>query len=261
METTQTTAINFDVLLCPKPFTANIISPAVGNVWNEVDGIIPADKRFCDLAQNIIDSFDEHIHLRKARILLLVRHSDSDKKKLEAGTKISVGHAKKMNCKLRALMASLCSVSLTAKSKIKSQTADFVVTLSGDWLDGVGALCEGKELEDCEGVRKAAALIDHELSHCSAVIAGKTVSEEGAAIEIESLSDAFLERCDGVAGPGNVFIRYYKLKNGRYQWKMRKHDLEEFTGVVKRHGPWDKTLRKLVDVIEEWTPEEKKLFT
>ena len=34
-------------------------------------------------------------------------------------------------------------------------------------------------------------------------------------------------------------------------WKMRRHDLEEFHGVVARWGAWDRAVGRLVDVLVE----------
>jgi hypothetical protein len=59
------------------------------------------------------------------------------------------------------------------------------------------------------------ALIDHELCHCQVA-------------------------CDTDGQP--------KLdENGRKVYRIRKHDVEEFTGVVRRRGLWKDDVRKLVE--------------
>lgn len=62
------------------------------------------------------------------------------------------------------------------------------------------------------------ALIDHELSHCW-----------------------FQTEDDGVTP---------KLtKDGLLRWSIRAHDVEEFCGVVSRHGVWNEDLRDMARVI------------
>jgi hypothetical protein len=258
MAVMEKTGMDYAAMLRPRGMNANVLSPiSTVSAWGEFDGIMPADKRIQDLTQAIIDSVDDHKHLRKARILVLIKQSDSAAKKLEDGQRVVCGHAQKASSRFKAIMASTLSVS--CKDKKKTLTADFILTLSGDYLDLIGALCDGGDLVDCPGVRRAAALIDHELCHCSAIIAGKNVPLSEKEPTLNELGDAFLDTSEPDSD-GFVFIRYYKLKNDRFQWKMRKHDLEEFAGVVERNGAWCPAVRKMEDVIEEMSEEQRSLF-
>ena len=55
---------------------------------------------------------------------------------------------------------------------------------------------------------------------------------------------------DIVDGDGAVLVRYYHRDDAkRLKWVIRKHDIEEFSGVVERHGPWRRDLLRLVDVL------------
>lgn len=253
--------MGYAALLMPRDGVLfNVIRPCSGSsAWGEFDGLMPADHRLQELTQNIIDMVDDHKHLRKALILVLIKQSDGDAKKLDAGQRVRTGHAQKASGRFKAMMAALSNTSVTAKSKTRSLTADFILTLSGDYLSKIDALCDGAPLYDCPGVRRMIALIDHELCHCSAVIAGKNVPARELEPELNELGDAWLDTSEPDSD-GFRFIRYYKLKNNRFQWKMRKHDLEEFSGVVARNGAWDNAVRKMVDVIEEMTEEQKTLF-
>ena len=40
-------------------------------------------------------------------------------------------------------------------------------------------------------------------------------------------------------------------EDGSKQYKMRKHDIEEFLSVIKRHGAWNLTLRNLKELFEK----------
>lgn len=40
-------------------------------------------------------------------------------------------------------------------------------------------------------------------------------------------------------------------ERGRKVWRLRKHDIEEFIGVVKRHGLWKKDLERFAAAIRE----------
>jgi hypothetical protein len=63
------------------------------------------------------------------------------------------------------------------------------------------------------------ALLDHDLSHCA------------------------------VAHDTNGQVKLDEL--GRKVWRIRKHDLEEFEGVVKRRGLWKSDVRSFVEAADE----------
>lgn len=239
-------------LITPRKHTKNVLaidSPGTeqgSTLW------IPACAGLRSIAQNLIDEIDEHSHLMDAVILLLVKSSESIAKKLKSGEACVIGKASKANPQAKLLSR--------IKRKV-GQAADFIIWLSGDWLDGVhatvedGAECElTGELTD--GLRKAVALIDHELSHCSAKIAGKYVDPAEVAGFVQDLGKRHIETCNDMLGEGGmILVRYYaKDPAGRYQYKMRRHDIEEFHGIVQRHGAWDLRLERLVDVIIENEP-------
>lgn len=70
-----------------------------------------------------------------------------------------------------------------------------------------------KEFDD----KKKNALIDHELCHC-----GRMVDKEG---------------------------KHKKDERGRYLFRMKKHDIEEFRSVVKHHGIWKRDLELFAEAL------------
>jgi hypothetical protein len=204
------------------------------------------------IAQNLIEHVDDHYPLRTAKILLLVKSSESQKAKLEAGQPGVIGKACKANPQMKLL---------SRIGRGTEQMADFVVWLNGDWLDACDATqSRGTECTldgFTEGLAKAAALIDHELMHCSAKIAGVFVAPDLVDEFVQDFGKDYIETCTDITRSKDdaVLIRYFtKNKSGGYDFKMRKHDVEEFTGIVERHGAWDRRLQRLVDVIEELEP-------
>jgi hypothetical protein len=136
------------------------------------------------------------------------------------------------------------------------ERADFIIRLNGDWLHAVGwpAGRNGKKAEP--GTRNpedlALAQIDHELCHCGAKIAGEFVKPADLAGFVEGLGDDHIETCQDVKRDKAVLVRYYwRGESGGYAWVLRKHDVEEFHGVIERHGAWDSQLMRLVDVLVE----------
>ena len=205
------------------------------------------------IAQNIIDTIPEHRHLKQAKILLLTRYAESTAKKLEKGERVVIG---------RAAKASPRDKLLTAIGVKTEDQPDFVVWLSGDYLDGIGATFEGEAGNECtdneEALQTAAALIDHEFLHCGAKIAGEFVKDDKIDVFVQELDKLHIETCTDVTSTdGAVLVRFYSMKENKYIFKMRKHDIEEFCGVAGRHGPWDRQLGRLIDVLNET---EKTLF-
>ena len=204
------------------------------------------------IAQNLIGHIDDHLPLRTAKILLLVKSSELQKARLGAGERCVIGKASKANPQMKLL---------SRIGRGAEQMADFVVWLNGDWLDAAGATqsrgtaCTLDGLT--EGLGKAAALIDHELMHCSARIAGTFVAPDLVDGFVQNLGKDHIETCADITRSKDdaVLIRYFaRNKSGGYDFKMRRHDVEEFTGVVDRHGAWGRRLQRLVDVIVESEP-------
>jgi len=230
----------------PRRDTPNIIAPAADpeTMAREVVGVAGKDLR--QIAQGLIAEVREHRHLQHARILLVVVGKESTARAIEAGKRVSIGKA----AKARPLDRLLASVRITdeadapAPRRAHYERPDFVVRLSLDALDAIGWP------KEAESRPFAAALIDHELSHCGAKIAGEFVAVKDITDREAELGDDHVETCRDVKDGEAVLVRYYhRDKEGRIKWVMRKHDVEEFAGVVERHGPWRRDLRLLVDVL------------
>jgi hypothetical protein len=235
-------------LIVPVPNTPNILDVDHCESVEPTRRIAVAPAWLRGIAQACIDLIPEHRHLRAGRVLLLVEWSDAAAAKLEAGEPVVIGKAAKATAKER-LLTNRPPESQQPRGKDEpDERADFTVKLCGDWLDRVGA-GSGEE----GGLAKAAALVDHELLHCSARIAGKWVPADEAERRAAELGEAYIETRDDVDGgpEGMVLLRYYAMKNGAYAWKMRRHDLEEFLGVAARHGAWDRQLGRMIDVLEK----------
>jgi hypothetical protein len=200
------------------------------------------------MAQRLIDEVREHRHLQDARILLVVVEKQSVAKALKDGKIVSIGKA----AKARPLDRLLSSVKILDDWRLDDdgveqahyERADFIIQLNGDWLEAIGwPLTDGSE-------DIALALIDHELCHCGAKIAGEFIKPAELAERVEALGDDHIETCEDVVRDGAILVRYYwRGESGAYKWATRKHDVEEFHGVVERHGDWDSQLMKMVDVL------------
>jgi hypothetical protein len=77
-----------------------------------------------------------------------------------------------------------------------------------------------------------------------------------------ALGERYIDtRTDIKDDKGRVLVRYqYADALGRFTWKMRKHDLEEFAGVAERHGCWDSALKDLVDAVAKSTAAKPQLL-
>ncbi len=227
----------------PRKKTTNILALNTPGWSDDKVKIVVAGEEIRAMAQNIIDCVGEHKHLKAARILILVVHAEAVRKKLEAGECISIGKATKAGPRDKVLAR-------LAGDKVEM---DFCITLCGDWLDTLNLMTE-------EGLKSLAGLIDHELCHCGAKMAGEFVHIDSVDGYVDDLGkDRHAETCkDRKNADGEVLVRYYHTKNGDYQYCMKKHEIEEFTGVAARHGPHTPQLGRLIDVLVE--PEET-LFT
>ena len=218
----------------PRKKTTNILALKTPGYSDDKVKIIVAGEEIRAMAQNIIVCVGEHKHLRAARILILVVHADAVRKKLEAGEWISIGKATKAKPRDKVLAR-------LAGDKVEM---DFVITLAGDWLDTLNLMTE-------EGLKSLAGLLDHELCHCGAKMAGEYVHIDSVDGYIDELGkDRYAETCmDRKNADGFVLVRFYHTKNGDYQFCMKPHEIEEFTGVAARHGPHTPQLGRLVDVL------------
>ena len=229
----------FSKLIRMRKETPNIMDIKTPGYDDGKTKLIVANNIYRSYAQNLIDCIDEHRHLRGAKILLLVREAESTAKKLQEGGYVVIGKACKANPRDKLL-------SCIGASGI--DRADFIVWLSVDWLDRL-------EGDDPEIAAKTLALIDHELLHCGAKIAGKFIKADELELFVESLGDHYLETCEDIfrirEGKRETLVRYYHTDAaGIFDYKMRRHDVEEFNGVVARHGPWDRCIERLIDIIE-----------
>ncbi len=214
--------------------TTNILALDTPGYSDDKIEIVVAGEKIRAMAQNYIDCVGEHKHLKAARILILVVHADAVKKKLESAEWVSIGKATKAKPRDKVLAR-------LAGDKVEM---DFVITLAGDWLDTLNLMTE-------EGLKSLAGLIDHELCHCGAKMAGEFVHIDSVDGYVEELGKGrHAETCKDVKNAdGFVLVRYYHTKNGNYQFCIRRHEVEEFNGVAARHGPHTRELGRLIDVL------------
>ncbi len=227
----------------PRKKTTSILALDTPGWSDDKTKIVVADEEIRAMAQNIIDCVAEHKHLRGARILILVKHNDAVRKKLAAGEWVSIGKAVKAKPRDRVLAR-------IAGDKIEM---DFVITLSGDWLDTLNLMTE-------DGLKSLAGLLDHELCHCGAKTAGEYVHVDSVDGYVEKLGkDRYVETCQDVKNAdGFLLVRFYVTKSGDYQFCIKKHEVEEFNGVARRHGAHTRQLGRLIDVLVKSEPD---LFT
>ena len=229
-------------LLQKRKVTKNILMPDIRAYDDGKQQLFIAGPDLCSLAQNIIDETVEHKHLKLAKILLLVR--TTEKKKPDR----RIGYAAK--AKLREKFLSRYGNSVI-------DAIDFVIWLDGDWLaETGGAVNRGHDIkaDNPEGIRKVIGLLDHELLHCGAQIAGEYVTKQ----ELDQyVSDLGMRHIETIADErcfeqDEILVRYYCVnKEGKLFWKIRKHDIEEFGGVIKRNGKWNDRIGPVVDVLIE----------
>ena len=222
--------------------TKNIVS-AECKYSNGTVAFNTASSLIRSITQNLIDLVDDHKHLRGLRILVLRKDADADGRKLAKGKRISIGKAFKMSPKDRML------ASITGEG----DTPTFAILLSGYMLDRFS------RLDEAEFNRKVVALIDHELMHCGAKVTGEFVEESEVSSYVEDLGTRHIETTHNVRDDNDcVLVRFYATDvDGNYIPICRKHDIEEFTSVARRHGPWLPDLARLVD---ELVASEPNLF-
>lgn len=223
----------FTLITKPRKKTTNILALNTPGWSDDKIEIVVADEMVRAMAQNYIDHVGEHKHLNAARILILVVHADAVKKKLEAGEWVSIGRAAKANPRDKVLAR-------LAGEKVEM---DFVITLAGDWIDTLNLATE-------EGLKALGGLLDHELCHCGAKTAGEYIHYDSIDGYVQDLGKRHVETCQDVKNAdGFVLIRFYQTKDGDYQFCMRRHDVETFTGVAQRNGAHTRELGRLIDVL------------
>jgi len=216
--------------------TPNILAPNTPGFEEEKKKLIVARQSLRSIAQNYIDAVAEHRHLKKARILILEEYADSVGKKLDNGEYVSVGRASKAK-PIDKLLARIAG---------KSNKVDFIIRLSGDYLKRIDCDAPG------EGQAKAMALIDHELLHCGAKLAGEFVKPDLVESYVADLGDMHIETRKNITRNCSILVRFYHVnKAGDYEFKLRRHDVEDFHGVVARHGGHDWQLARLIDILKE----------
>lgn len=217
-----------------------------GTIW------LPACEDLLRLCQGVINSVYEHRHLRGGLVLLIVRDKASDAEAMAAGKSILGGKGVKATPQMR-LMSRI--------GRGLKVPADFVVWINQAWMeyihavekdaDGVWRLCR-----DAEPLRKVFALLDHELCHCGAKITGEYIEPGEVDDVVQDLGPRHLSTEWQITNEdGGVLVRSYKKPEvGEYVFCGRKHDLEEFNGVICRHGAWSRNLQVLVDEIAARSP-------
>jgi len=232
----------FQKLIQKRKQTKNIIFPESSGYDDGKKQISVADDYLRSYAQNLIEHVSEHRHLKGAKILLLISTSDSTEGKSAKGQKISVGRAKKAS----AMIKFLAGLGLANGDK-----PDFIIFLDGDYLDIIGATTDKglKSTTEGMGLNKVLALIDHELLHCGAKITGEFVHPSELGGFIQDLGTRHIETCDDIKreSDGSVMVRYYQTDGNGYVYTIRHHDIEEFQGVIKRHGAKDREIGRLID--------------
>ncbi len=229
----------------PRANTPNILMVNSAPINEGAKSFEPAPKKIRAYAQNIIDTYDEHRHLRKAKIFIIIKFADADVAKMKKAETVIIGQASKATPHEKML------------SRIigKDCKCDFVVKLSGDWLKIIE-----KNEPDLLGY-KTCALIDHELLHCGAKIAGEFVDPDAKQTKIDELGELHLQTLDDFTNDkGQILIKsYHTDKDGQYVFTMRKHDVEEFTAIAGRYGAWKNLLSQFIDVLIE-SNNEPNLF-
>ncbi|HUX16643.1 MAG TPA: putative metallopeptidase, partial [Phycisphaerae bacterium] len=209
------------------------------------------DKLVVAAAQRLIDTVADHRHLRQARIVLLWTGGKTP----DGDGRLELGHARKAN----------------ARDWIGLDRPDFLVELNAEaWWDQ-------EPDPDQEADRPAAdawrgALVDHELSHCSVTVAGRYVkAEHVAAFVVDVGADHVQTHLDRRDEKGRALVRYWRrrgpIKPGQADyhaqplaWRMRKHDVEEFSAVAGRWGWRAIGVAALVDVMDRPDEDAPGLF-
>lgn len=232
---------------------ANIIQPDVIGIDDKGKRLFVAPERICWWAQNIISQISDHRHLKGSKILLLIKVNPLLDKKMRAGEVVVLGQASK---------PSQVGILLSRIGGKKPQGIDFVITLSGDWLRAAGVFDDdfAVKADDMTAISQAMGIIDHELMHCSAEIAGQYISDAARPLFLKDIGSRHIETCEDVKCPdtGDPLVRYYTLdKEKKFKYKMRRHDIEEFFGIIDRWGNRNRHMAKLIDVLKR---NEKLLF-
>ena len=237
----------------PCKVMANIIQPDVIGIDDKGKRLFVAPERICGWAQNIIDQIPDHAHLKGSKILLLIKVNPQLDKKMKAGEVVVLGQASKPGP---------VGILLTRVGGKKAKGIDFIITLSGDWLRAAGVFDDDYSVkaDDMATIARAMGLIDHELMHCSAEIAGQFISKADRPLFLKDIGARHIETCEDVKCPdtGDPLVRYYTLDTDKkFKYKMRRHDIEEFFGIIDRWGNRNRQMSKLIDVLKK---NEKTLF-
>jgi len=232
--------------------TPNVLTPAGLPAWRDGEKslFLAGDApRAC--AQNLIDALDAHKHLREAKLLVLFRMGI----KANADGLVELGKASKA----------------TPYLKLLAGEPDFILTLNGE------AWAAATERNDH---RLLVALVDHELTHCGATVAGKFIADGKELLDfVKCLGGDHVETCDDVRdNKGRVLVRYLKRRGeikpalagkpavaGKpgdddyaeqpFAWRIRKHDIQDFCDVVERWGAWTEIHKRIIDVMEKAEPQ------
>lgn len=255
-------ATTIDRLTAARKATPNVLAPDWAGKWSDNGkGLWLAGPPVRALAQNLIDRVADadgvacHAHLAEARILVLIRTGQ----KANADGLLELGKAGKAS----------------PRDRVLADGADFVITLNGDAWELVPDLDPDEKPSD----EQLAALhlrqiytLDHELTHCWYAVAAKTfklAGKRGAknrdkwrafekALGTDHLGTdedgdlavvRFVKRkadADGVVTrPPEVEASGGKLALSPRCWRIRKHDLEDWTHLMARYGADGPKLKRL----------------
>jgi hypothetical protein len=234
-------------LLTPRKQTKNIISLDVPDLTIEDKTLMIACPELRAMAQNLIENIEEHRHLRSANILLLVKTDTKTADKIYSGAVVEYGKAAKAN----PIVKLVCG----------RAAADFIITLSGDILDFLGCTTSGGKswaggAGGDEKEKDALAMLDHEMLHCGAKTHGIFIERSDLKKAIEDLGTKYIETCEDIVRESDdaVLVRYYLVKERGYEFCSRKHDIQEFRGVIQRWGMWTNMLKCFAGAITEEEP-------
>lgn len=221
----------------PPARSPNILSPDLAG-WSQGEkSLFRANEEARAIAQNLIDTVDDHAHLRQAKILLLFETG----RKPDADGRVTRSKTKKATPRMRLL---------TGGAVGEDTQADFEITINADIWPTLDATAK-------------AGTVDHALTHAAATIAGKYMAEAKAMDLARELGADHIETHNDTRDEkGRVLVRYLKRRGETgaggegysdqpAAWRIRKHSLEDHTTVIARWGPWEGALQELVDV---WAP-------
>jgi len=219
----------FQKLIQQRKKTKNVLNYDVPEYSDGKTTLFMANPDICSMVQNLIDQIPEHRHLKGSNILILVK-TVADQNENAAGCFARVIKAGPKDRFFACLM----------RDAKPESAPDFIIIFSGNALDAEGITSDGGHACPLLEVdyHKALSIIDHELLHCGA----KTVADYASPSEIhdfiKDLGLRYIKTLNEFKrdSDGAVLVVYYVTDNNGYIYNIRKHDVQEFQGVIERHG-------------------------